>query len=152
MLLDYPELICPTCKSDRWWYSTWETTWQGAPQWRCLTCNPPLTEKARLQARIIRGNHILNKLRLQIWVRPAGQDVPFEDPDFIAGMMRLEDLVKQMTAITKDCLYIVSGKKLKKCIPALPGIECFSCGNEYWFMAELDDEQKAREEKEALNK
>jgi hypothetical protein len=92
---------------------------------------------------------MLNKLRLQIWARPE-QNSALDDPDYIAGMMRLEDLVKKMSAITKDCLYIVGGKKLKKCVPALPGIECFSCANDYWFMVELEDAEKAREAKEAL--
>jgi hypothetical protein len=144
-LLNYPEKKCPTCDGTTWWYSLTEKDYKGLPTWICGTCYPPPSELARLKMRIIKGNWVLSKRRLQIDALP--DETPEEKAVVWAerqawgeGINKIQQIGKQLKQLSVDCLYIEGGKKIKKCIHGYDIIECFTCPNEYWWRQEIEDE------------
>ena len=144
-LLDYPEKKCGACGGTTWWYSLSEKGYKGNPTWLCGICYPPPSEVAKLKMRIIKGNWVLSKRRLQI------NDLPNETPEEKAivlaerqawgeGIDKIQQIGKQLKQLTTDCIYIESNKKIKKCLSGHADIECFTCPNDYWWRQEIEDE------------
>lgn len=138
-LLSYPTEVCPNCKGNTWWYTGIEPKYVGNPHWECGTCHPPSDPKTLLKMRIIKGNWLLNKTRIEIWKRPAPDNFCYADPDFQNAMARMDELGKQYGAMSKDCIYMVGNKKVKPCLWGYDIDECFTCSNNYWPIAELED-------------
>lgn len=136
----YPdEQICPKCHDNTWWFSGMNPKFMGSPQWLCGNCNPPQDPKLVLRMRIIKGNWLLNKVRLMIWKQPEPDNVALNNPDFINGLKLISELGSEYKKLGKDCIYLINGKKIKKCLISYNTIECFTCPNDYWPIAELED-------------
>jgi hypothetical protein len=149
-ILKYPKEPCSICKSDDWWYTSLDPEYKGEPRWMCGRCYPP-KETVKILARIVKGNYVLNKARLEIW---KIQDLAEEKQQMAAWQAaygRLQGLTKQLKVLSVkiECPYIVNRKKVKKCMTALDEIECLTCPttSNYWWETELFDENEKQERK-----
>jgi hypothetical protein len=139
-LLDYPQDKC-SCGSTTWWFSGIEPGYKGPPTWNCGKCHPPPTRVGELKMRIIHANYVLSKARLEIFKMPEEQErEAFRK--WGEAVNRASALNKELKLLSTDCLYIVNGKKIKKCFPPQSEIECFGCPNDYWMEQEIFDTDK----------
>ena len=139
-VLDYPEKACPTCGNTMFWYSLTEPNYTGLPTWICGTCVPPPGDITKLKMRVIRGNYILSKRRLEIDNLDDPDQQREERKAWGEGIDKIQQIGKQLKQLTTDCIYIEGGKKVKKCLSGHADIECFTCPNDYWWRQEIEDE------------
>ena len=144
MITDYPTKTCTACGGTTWWYTAIDPNYKGNPQWLCGVCFSPPGDIAKLRMRIMRGNWMLSQRRRDIDAMP--NDTPEEHAIVLAerlawgqGIDKLQLLGKELKQLNTDCLYIEKGKKNKPCIHDNNIIECFTCGNDYWPIQELND-------------